>query len=289
MPRLHVLPAVVRAAQARPASFQFAAGSARHQSTNAKTSSQPLSTATLSPRWLSDVKQRIGKCITFGLKPQQVSEASTIIQEISRDWRELSAGGEGFLTGPDRRGLYKQEIVWGEMDSMGHVNNVMYMRYAESGRVNWTRRLAVLDPENGATWRNLLNPTGVGLILKSITTEFKFPMVWPDKISVYHKLRSEPTPGTESFILDVIIMSERHQRPAARCIEDVVVYDYQIGKKTPLKPFMLDVFKETWRLQQEAKAVNSQRVSRLLDRVRQLETDSWDRADAVEDLGGAGS
>ncbi|KAF2773811.1 hypothetical protein EJ03DRAFT_340691 [Teratosphaeria nubilosa] len=287
MPR--ILFAAVRAAQARPASFQFAPGSARYQSTDAKTISQPSSTAALSPRWLSEVKQRIGKCITFGLKPQQVSEASAVIQEISRDWRELSAGSEGFLTGPDRRGLYKQEIVWGEMDSMGHVNNVMYVRYAESGRVNWTRRLAVLDPENGATWQNLLNPTGVGLILKSITTEFKFPMVWPDKISVYHKLRSEPTPGTESFILDVIIMSERHQRPAARCIEDVVVYDYQVGKKTSLKPFMLDVFKETWRLQQEARAVNSQRVSQLLDRVRQLEKDSWDRADAVEDLGSAGS
>lgn len=46
-------------------------------------------------------------------------------------------------------------------------------------------------------------------------------MAWPDRISVYHKLRSLPTSSTNSFILDVIIISERHQRPAARCVEYV--------------------------------------------------------------------
>jgi hypothetical protein len=122
---------------------------------------------------------------------------------------------------------------------------------------------------------------------KELLTNLKQPMKWPDRVSIYHKLRSEPTEGTESFILDVLIMSERQQRPAARCIEDVVVYDYRIGKKTPLKPFMLRVFRETWRLQEEAKAVYSQRVVGLLGRVRHFEKESWDRADAVEDLGSA--
>jgi len=29
--------------------------------------------------------------------------------------RELAAGSEGFLTGRQWRGLYRQEVVWGEM------------------------------------------------------------------------------------------------------------------------------------------------------------------------------
>lgn len=111
-------------------------------------------------------------------------------------------------------------------------------------------------------------------------------MKWPDRISVYHKLRAEPTEGTDSFILDVMIMSELHQRPAARCVEDIVVYDYTVGKKTALKPFMLEVLKDTWRLQEETKRKNSGRVVGVLERVRQLEQESWDRADAVENLGG---
>lgn len=75
-------------------------------------------TATLSPRWLSDVKQRIGKCILFGLKPHQTDHAGRILQEIAKDWRELVAGSEGFLTSKNRTGLFRQEVVWGEMDSM---------------------------------------------------------------------------------------------------------------------------------------------------------------------------
>ena len=80
-------------------------------------------------------------------------------------------------------------------------------------------------------------------------------------------------------------MSELHQRIAARVTEDCVLYDYRIGKKTPMQSWMVDVLRETWMLQEEAKQVNSTRVRSLLDRVRSLETYSWDRADAVEDMG----
>lgn len=87
----------------------------RHASTD--TQGQPA-TATLSPRWLSDVKTRIGKCMTFGLQPHQTREACKILQAITQDWRELLAGSEGFLTSSTRRGLYRHRVVWGEMDAM---------------------------------------------------------------------------------------------------------------------------------------------------------------------------
>ena len=112
-------------------------------------------------------------------------------------------------------------------------------------------------------------------------------MKYPDRISVYHKLGNEPKPGTTSFVINVVIMSELHQRIAARVTEETVLYDYRVGKKTALKPFMVEVLGETWRLQEEAKRVNSERVRGLLDRVRNLETESWDRKGAVEDMGSA--
>ncbi len=114
-------------------------------------------------------------------------------------------------------------------------------------------------------------------------------MTWPDHVSVYHKLRSLPSSSTDFFTLDVVILSERHQRPAARCVEDIVVYDYRQGKKTPLRPFMVDKFRETYELQLQAKKENGDRVKGLLDRVRSLEESSWDRPDAKEDLGSAPS
>lgn len=110
-------------------------------------------------------------------------------------------------------------------------------------------------------------------------------MQFPDRVTVYHKLGVEPTYDTDSFHFDVVILSEVHQRLAARLVEDVVVYDYSKGKKTTFKPFMIDVLRETWKLQQDAKRVSTERLQALLDRVRKLETDSWDREGAVEDMG----
>jgi acyl-CoA thioesterase FadM len=58
---------------------------------------------------------------------------------------------------------------------MGHVNSVMYVRYAESARVNWALNYGVhVDPEHKREWSELASPRGVGMILKSIGVEYKF-------------------------------------------------------------------------------------------------------------------
>ena len=125
------------------------------------------------------------------------------------------------------------------------------------------------------------------MILRSIQTDFKFPMSWPDRVSVYHKLRRPPSASTDSFMLDVLILSEKHQRAAARCVEDIVVYDYRRGQKTSLQPFMVEQFSQTWRAQEEVKRLNSSKASELMERVRRLENESWDKEGAIEDVGGA--
>lgn len=80
-------------------------------------------------------------------------------------------------------------------------------------------------------------------------------------------------------------MSEVRQRPAARCLEDVVVYDYRAGKKSTLEPFMLEQLKDTYDLQEAAKKANREKVMQIEDAIRRLEKESWDRPDAKEDLG----
>jgi hypothetical protein len=88
---------------------------ARFQSTTPNSNEPTL--ASLSPRWLSDLKARIGRCILFGLTEDQSNTAGAILQEVTKDWSSLVAGSEGFLTGKGRMGLYRQEVVWGEMVS----------------------------------------------------------------------------------------------------------------------------------------------------------------------------
>lgn len=36
---------------------------------------------------------------------------------VARDWRELLAGSEGFLTGRGRAGCEGRQVVWGEIVS----------------------------------------------------------------------------------------------------------------------------------------------------------------------------
>ncbi|KAL9085975.1 MAG: hypothetical protein Q9165_007337 [Trypethelium subeluteriae] len=203
-------------------------GQSRH-SLFSKYSTTKSSSEATNPRWLPALRARIGRCIQFGLRTQQVQQAGKILEELNHDWREFIAGSQGFLTDRNHRGLYRQEVVWGEM-----------------------------------------------------------PMKWPDRVSVYHKLRELPSESTDSFILDVIIVSELHRRVAARCVEDIVVYDYRNAKKVPLRPFMVKSFQDTFRLQEQAKHEYSAKMARLMDQVRELEKDSWDRPDAKEDVGNSG-
>jgi hypothetical protein len=110
-------------------------------------------------------------------------------------------------------------------------------------------------------------------------------MTWPDHISVFHKLRSLPSHSSSSFILDVMILSELHQRPAARCVEDIVVYDYRAGKKVEIRPFMMAAFERTWKDQEEERSRVEKRIAEIESAVGNLERETWNREGAVEDFG----
>lgn len=154
--------------------------------------------------------------------------------------------------------------------------------------MEWASNFALHhDPENKHLWSELFSSRGDGLILRSIRTDYKFPMTWPDHISVFHKLRALPRDGDANFMLDVMIMSELQQRPAARCEEDIVVYDYRAGKKRGIMPFMMRAFEQTWEAQEKVRENAAKRIEELDGIVTGLEKETWDRPDAVEDLGAA--
>ncbi|KAL7272873.1 hypothetical protein RUND412_004306 [Rhizina undulata] len=257
-------------------------------------------------RRLSDLKLRLGRIFFHGATKEEVAEASVVLKDLSENWREYVAGTEGFLTEEKRRGLFRHSVVWGDMLFIvtlsevsfigfnAHVNNVVYTKWAEAARINWAYNFGKhIDPANKHLWSELWTPKSIGLILRSIKVDYKFPIVFPDKVSVYHKL---DTVGVDSFTLEAIsslphpsrkahinsvltsrkVLSEKHQRPAARCLEDLVVYNYQpaapkIPGKAPLPEFMKPQMEETLRLQKEAKEDASERMQELEDMVVSLE------------------
>jgi len=50
----------------------------------------------------------------------------------------------------------------------------VYNRYAESARVVWAYNIAtLLDPMRGDEWKEMWTPKGMGMILRSMKTDFK--------------------------------------------------------------------------------------------------------------------
>lgn len=69
------------------------------------------STHTLPSDWLAQLRQRVGKCILFGLSERQIDEAGHIMKLISTEWHQIVAGSEGFWTRGNGRSLYTNEAI----------------------------------------------------------------------------------------------------------------------------------------------------------------------------------
>lgn len=78
-------------------------------------------------------------------------------------------------------------------------------------------------------------------------------MTYPDHVTVIHRLAAKPEPGADSLCLEAVILSERHRRLAARCLEDVAVYDYAAGARAPLRDFMVDELRAVYDLQEASR------------------------------------
>jgi acyl-CoA thioester hydrolase len=113
-------------------------------------------------------------------------------------------------------------VAWGEMDSLRHVNNIVYFRYFESARMAYFQRLDIWD---------YMNETGIGPILASTQCKFKIPLTYPDTVSVGAKIS-----GLEAdrYVMKYVAVSHEHGKVAAEGEGLVVSYDYRALKKAPL-------------------------------------------------------
>ncbi len=116
--------------------------------------------------------------------------------------------------------VVRQAVVWGEMDSYRHVNNVVYFRYFENARLEYFRRMG---------WPEFERDTGIGPILASTNARFRRALTYPDTIAITARLG---TLGDDRFTLEHQLFSERlGAEVAARGEATIVVYHYERGEK----------------------------------------------------------
>ena len=113
-------------------------------------------------------------------------------------------------------------VAWGEMDSLRHVNNIVYFRYFESARMAYFDRLDI--------W-TYMNATGTGPILASTRCKFRLPLSYPDTVSVGTKITEM---AEDRFLMKYMVVSHRHGKVAAEGEGVIVAYNYREKRKTPL-------------------------------------------------------
>jgi len=118
--------------------------------------------------------------------------------------------------------IVEQSVVWGDMDSYSHVNNVVYFRYFENARLEYFRRLGWFDYED---------ETGIGPILAATQARFRKPVTYPDTILIAARV-SELAEGR--FTIEHKIVSRAQGVVVTEGQGTIVTFHYQTGKKVPI-------------------------------------------------------
>jgi len=110
-------------------------------------------------------------------------------------------------------------IRWGDMDALGHVNNIMYFRYFEQARLDWYESL-------GST---ALGTESSGFVIVDNHAEYLKPLIYPANITVSMGAHS---PGRSSFITSYTICDENQLYTVGSA--KVVWVDISKNKSIPL-------------------------------------------------------
>lgn len=119
--------------------------------------------------------------------------------------------------------IVKVPVVWGDMDSFGHVNNIKFFRYFETARIKYFEDIGFIQ---------VMKDSKIGPILASTSAKFIKPLFYPDILQVGTRVTNlELT----KFNMDYIVVSEK-SGIAAVGEAVIVVLDYQTSSKISLPP-----------------------------------------------------
>lgn len=113
------------------------------------------------------------------------------------------------------------QVIWRDMDALGHVNNAVYATYFESARIEYLRALQL---ENASVY---------DLILAEMTITFTSPALLHEHLLIGVKIA---TVRNSSFIVESQIVEKEAGRLIAVGRAAVVRYDYQANRSSPIPP-----------------------------------------------------
>jgi acyl-CoA thioester hydrolase len=135
----------------------------------------------------------------------------------------------------DCKVIHTQKIVWGDMDSMNHVNNTKYFYYCETARFEF---ISLLFPNfGGAASSNIKK----GLALAETGCRFKVPVTFPDTLLVGTTVTKIEE---NEFFLKHLMYSDKLGLIAAEAKARLVYYDFEKGKRLAFDNNLIAILEE---------------------------------------------
>ena len=121
---------------------------------------------------------------------------------------------------------------WGDCDMFGHVNNVQFVRYYESGRLDYFHRL--LDLKSGPEVDN-------SLIIADIHVTFLRQIHHPRDLQVGSRISRL---GNSSFDFEAGIFIASEEEPCSLSIATCVWFNFQDNHSTPIPAPEREIIKQ---------------------------------------------
>ncbi len=113
-------------------------------------------------------------------------------------------------------------VAWGEMDAFQHVNNIVYFRYFESGRMAYFERIG---------FDETMSQTGIGPILAHTQCRYRKALTYPDTVTVGTRVTAL---SEDRFTMEICLVSRKLQKISAEGTAELVAFDYRENRKAPL-------------------------------------------------------
>lgn len=117
------------------------------------------------------------------------------------------------------------EIVWGDLDALGHVNNVRYFEYFQEARIKWLREMHItMDKSSGP-------------VLLSIGCTYFKPVYYPATLRIITKAQNL---GRSSF--EVLHQVLNGEILCAEAQSKIVWIDYKTTQSIPVPDVIRALF-----------------------------------------------
>jgi acyl-CoA thioester hydrolase len=155
-------------------------------------------------------------------------------------WRLISMDGY--------RVVFEHEVLFRDLDAMGHVNNVAFLAFMEDARVQYWRALR--------TERGL---RGINFILAEVTCRYLSPAYFGETLVIGIRALNL---GNKSFQFDYRMEEKADGRLVAEGSSVQVMYDYKRKKSTSIGEKMRDAVAALERMTLAELAANQQAANR---------------------------